>query len=332
MRRDTLARGLRALFVGALLSLPGVAAAGGGVLKVAYDSSDRYGESFTFVADADDGTYVTVNLTVTNIGPGSRTGICRATVLRPGKRAWAPQKRVGANDWSYNPALDQLTMGDCTARVTEKGLTVDAPLDNGRVELEYARQPEPWSPDGSVVENGKDRYRHEVVLAGSPVTMKLRIPVEEGVTLKGGGYVDHSRSTVAPAKVAKRWVRFRALKGPPYAVVLGREGQGGDYAPVYLWENKGDAQLLESFTLNQSGKKDKSTWQAEFTDRDGKPALTLKGTSLLQRSAPVESLGVLSGLVRPMVGSPVTYLLRGVMERPGKAPVDGLMEVTLEGE
>ncbi|NOK12543.1 hypothetical protein [Corallococcus exercitus] len=331
MRRETRARGLRALLVGALLSLPGVAAAGG-VLGLSYNSSDRYGESFTFVADTDDGTYVTVNLTVTNIGPGSRTGICRATVLQPGKPVWSPQKRMGASDWGYDPALDTLTLGECVARATDTGLTVEAPLDNGRVKLEYARKPEAWSPEGSVVENGKDRYRHEVLVAGSPVKVSLRVPLREAVTLKGGGYVDHSRSTVAPAKLAKRWVRFRALKGPPYAVVLGREGQEGDYAPVYVWEDKGDAKLLESFTLTQTGEKAKSTWRAEFTDRDGKPALTLRGTSLLQRSAPVESLGVLGGLVRPVVGSPVTYLLRGVMERPGKAPVEGLMEVSMEGE
>ncbi|RKG61161.1 hypothetical protein D7X30_09810 [Corallococcus sp. AB011P] len=331
MRRDTLARGLRALWVGALLSLPGVAAAGG-VLGLSYDSSDRYGESFSFVADTEDGTYVTVNLTVTNIGPGSRTGICRATVLRPGKAVWSPQTRVGAKEWSYAPTTDTLKLGTCLARASDTGLTVDAPLDNGRVTLEYARKPEPWSTDGSVVEEGKDRYRHEVLVAGSPVKVTLQMPKTEAVTLSGGGYADHSRSTVAPAKLAKRWVRFRAIKGPPYAVVLGREGHGGDYAPVYVWEDKGAAKLLESFTLTQTGAKEKSTWRAELTDRDGKPAVTLKGTSLLQRSAPVESLGVLSGLVRPVVGSPVTYLLRGVMERPGKAPVDGLMEVTLEGE
>ena len=331
MRRDTRARGLRALLVGALLSLPGVAAAGG-VLGLSFDSSDRYGESFTFVADADDGTYVTVNLSVTNIGPGSRTGICRATVLRPGKPAWSPQTRMGAKEWGYTPDTDTLKLGTCTAQATDAGLTVDAALDNGRVTLEYAKKPEPWSPEGSVVENGKDRYRHEVLLGASPVKLTLQVPKSAAVTLAGGGYADHSRSTVAPAKLAKRWVRFRAMKGPQHMVVLAREGQEGDYAPVYVWEGKGAARLLESFTVTQTGTKEKSTWRAELTDRDGKPALTLRGTSLLQRSAPVESLGVLSGLVRPVVGSPVTYLLRGVMERPGKASVEGLMEVSVEGE
>ncbi|NBD10351.1 hypothetical protein [Corallococcus silvisoli] len=330
MRREARARCLGALLLGALLTLPGVAA--GGVLGLSFDASDRYGESFTFVADADDGTYVTVTLSVTNIGPGSRTGICRATVLRPGKPTWAPQSRMGAKDWSYAPATDTLTLGACTARATDEGLSVEVLLDNGRVKLEYARKPSPWSPEGSVVEQGKDRYRHEVLLGASPVKVTLQVPKTEAVTLTGGGYVDHSRSTVAPAKVARRWVRFRALKGPQNAVVLGREGQDGGYAPVYVWEDKGPALLLESFTLTRTGEKEKSTWRAELTDRDGKPALTLRGTTLLQRSAPVESLGMLGGLVRPVVGSPVTYLLRGVMERPGKAPVDGLMEVTLEGE
>ncbi|RKG88717.1 hypothetical protein [Corallococcus terminator] len=331
MRRDSRSRVGRALRLGALLTLlPGVAAAG--ALEVAYNSSDRYGESFTFVADADDGTYVTVNLSVTNIGPGSKTGICRATVLRPGKPVWSPQTRVGGKDWSYDAATDTLKVGTCSARVTEAGLSVEAALDGGKVALEYAKKPEPWSPDGSTIELGKDRYRHEVVLASSPVKVTLQVPKAAEVSLAGGGYADHSRSTIAPAKLAKRWVRFRALKGPQHALVLGREGHEGDYAPVYVWEGKGQAQLLEAFTLARTGEKERSAWRAEFTDREGKPALTVRSKALLQRSAPVESLGVLSGLVKPMVGSPVTYLHRAVLERVGKAPVEGLMEVTLEGE
>ncbi|CAM3801841.1 hypothetical protein G4177_01555 [Corallococcus sp. ZKHCc1 1396] len=331
MRRDSRSRVGRALGLGALLTLlPGVAAAG--ALEVVFNSSDRYGESFTFVADTDDGVYVTVNLSVTNIGPGSRTGICRATVLRPGKPAWAPQTRVGGKEWSYDAATDALKVGTCSAKVTDNGLSVVAPLDGGRVVLEYAKKPEPWSPDGSTIELGKDRYRHEVLVGASPVKVTLQVPKTAEVSLTGGGYVDHSRSTVAPAKLAKRWVRFRALRGTQRAVVLGREGQEGDYGPMYLWEDKGPAQLLESFTLTQTGEKERSVWRAEFTDREGQPTLTLRSRTLLQRSAPVESLGVLSGLVRPMVGSPVTYLHRAVMERAGKAPVEGLMEVTLEGE
>lgn len=329
MRRETRRR-VTGLMLAAALALPGLV--GAGVLEPTFSTNDRYGESFSFIADTDDGGFVLTQLSVTNIGPGSRTGICRATVLRPGKPLWSPQARVGGKEWSYDAATDTLKVGTCSVKATDKGVRVDVALDGGKVVLDYAQKPAPWSPDGSVVELGNDRYRHEVLLGASPVKVTLQVPKASEETLVGGGYADHSRSTIAPAKLAKRWVRFRALRGGQRVVLLAREGLEGDYGPVYLWEDGKAPRLLESFTLGREGTKERSAWKAEFTGDDGRQALALRTTSLLQRSAPVESLGVLGGLVKPMVGSPVTYLHRAVLERAGKAPVEGLMEVTLEGE
>jgi hypothetical protein len=316
----------------AALALPSMGRASA-VLEPAPVSSDSYGESFTFIGDLDDGTFVLVQLSVTNIGPGSRNGICRATVLRPGRSAWTPQARLGGKAWRYDEATATFQMGTCTAHASDSGLRVEAPLENGRVVLEYAAKPAPQSPEGSVVEVGGDRYRHEVLLTATPVKVTLQFPKGDEETLSGGGYADHTRSTIPPAKLARRWVRFRALKGGgQHLVLLAREGQDGEFGPVYVWEAGQQPRFLESFTLNRDGAKERSVWRAEFSGDDGHLALALRSTSLLQRNAPVEQLGMLAGLVRPVVGSPVTYLHRGVLERPGKSPVEGLLEVTLEGE
>jgi hypothetical protein len=294
-------------------------------------SNDNYGESFTFIGDLEDGTFVLVQLSVTNLGPGSRHGICRASVLKPGQRAWSPQKKVGEREWSYDEATSTLRIGACLARSAGGTTLVEAPLDNGRVMLEYAGQMAPRSPEGSEVEVGNARYRHEVTLAFSPLRATVQLPKGVEATYSGGGYADHTRSTIAPAKLAKRWVRFRALRGGERLVLLAREGQDGEFGPVYTWEEGGKPRLLEHFTLTRQGAKERSVWKAEMFS-GGDAALVLRSTSLLQRSAPVEDLGVLGGLVRPVVGSPVTYLHRAVLERAGKEPVAGLMEVTLEGD
>ena len=73
----------------AVLVLPWVAA--GSALEPLPSKNDNYGESFSFTVDLDDGTLITVGFSVTNLGPGSRHGICRATVMRPGRKAWSPQ-------------------------------------------------------------------------------------------------------------------------------------------------------------------------------------------------------------------------------------------------
>ncbi|MBJ6760331.1 hypothetical protein JGU66_06120 [Myxococcaceae bacterium JPH2] len=328
MRRETR---LTSLLLTALLALAGTAARGA-ALEPTFSTNDNYGESFTFIGDLDDGGFVLVQLSMTNIGPGSRTGICRATVLRPGQRAWTPQNRVGGKQWRYDPATATLQVGDCWARSSATGTQVEAPLDGGRVALTYDAPLSPHSPDGSVVEVGSERYRHEVLVATSPVKVTLQVPKSAEETLTGGGYADHTRSTIPPAKLARRWVRFRALRGGQHLVLLAREGQDGEFGPVYFWEEGQAPRRLESFTLNREGSKERSVWRAEFTGDDGHMAMALRSTSILQRNAPVEQLGMLAGLVRPVVGSPVTYLHRGVLEQAGKTPIQGLLEVTLEGE
>ncbi|MFP2925168.1 hypothetical protein ACLESO_08120 [Pyxidicoccus sp. 3LG] len=330
MLRELRLQVLKVVALLALLVLPAVAAAGG-VLEPTPSPSDNYGESFTFIGDLEDGTFALVQLSVTNIGPGSRNGFCRATVLKPGQRAWTPQVKAGSKDWGYDAASNTLRVGPCSARSADGFTRVEAPLDDGRVVLEYAAQVAPRSPEGSDVEVGSARYRHEVTLAFSPLRATVQRPKTSAETLMGGGYADHSRSTIAPAKLAKRWVRFRALRGDERVVMLAREGQDGEFGPVYTWDEGTSPQLLEHFTLSREGEKERSVWKVEVFAGDAEP-LVLRSTSLLQRSAPVESLGVLGGLVRPVVGSPVTYLHRAVLERAGKDPVAGLMEVTLEGD
>ena len=81
--------------------------------------------------------------------------------------------------------------------------------------------------------------------------------------------------------------------------------------------------------LKREGTKKATRWTAEFGDARATP-LRVRSTDFVYRSAPVEELGLLGALVRPSVGSPVTYTHRAVLERAGQPPLTGLMEVTLE--
>jgi hypothetical protein len=316
--------------LGALLApvLASTEASAGPLFKPEPVKSDNYGESFTFSLDMDDGSFLQVQLSVTNIGPGTRTGICRATVKRPAEKPWAPQVRVGEKEWKYDAAARALSMGPCSMKVTDAGVRVEAPLDKGLVRFELPVKPEPRSPPGSEVVVGDGRYRHEVLVPFSAVEVTLQKPGSEPELLDGGAYGDHTRSTVPPAKLARRWLRFRALRGDSRLVLLAREGQDGRFGPVYVWQEGSEPRTYERFKLNRTGTKLKTAWEASLEGEGG--ALTVRSTALLLRSAPVEDLGMFAGLVRPVVGSPVTYVLRAVLERPGQQPLDGLMEVSLD--
>jgi hypothetical protein len=321
-------RSARLGLLGALLA-PLVASAGA-LFQPQPSTDDNYGESYTFTTDLDDGTFILVQLSVTNLGPGSRHGICRATVKRPAEKAWTPQERVGDKEWRYEAAEGVLRVGPCSVRATETGTRVEAPLEKGLVRLDFASRPEPQSPEGSEVPVGKARYRHEVLVPFSDVEVLLKRPgTQEPELLEGGGYGDHTRSTVAPAKLAKHWLRFRALRGQERVLVLAREGLDGRFGPVYVWRRGQEPRMYERFELVRRGKKARTSWEASLGAVEG-VALKVRSTGLLHRHAPVEDLGLLGGLVRPVVGSPVTYVLRAALERPGQEPLEGLMEVSLD--
>ncbi len=314
----------------AVLLLPWAAGAGA-ALEPLPSSNDNYGESFSFTVDLDDGTLITVGLSVTNLGPGSRHGVCRATVMRPGRKPWAPQVKVDSDEWSYDKATNTLRMGPCTLH-SGTGTHISVPLGDGLVNVSFAHAVAPQEPPGSSVIVGNARYRHEVLLPFSPVKVSLKLPGSETmVELSGGGYGDHSHSTVEPAKLARRWVRFRALRGESNLLLLGREGFDGGFGPVYMWASGGTPQVLQRFDLRRTDEdptNKKAAWQAELYSGEG--ALTLRSTSLLLRNAPVQDLGMLGSLVKSVVGSPVTYVMRAVLERPGQPALPGVMEVTLD--
>ncbi|HEX8704434.1 MAG TPA: hypothetical protein VF815_36720 [Myxococcaceae bacterium] len=314
----------------AVLLLPWAAGAGP-ALEPLPSSNDNYGESFSFTVDLDDGTLITVGFSVTNLGPGSRHGICRTTVMRPGRKAWSPQVKVGSDEWSYDKATNTLKMGPCTLH-SGTGTHISVPLGDGLVNLAFEQAIAPQAPPGSEVVVGNARYRHEVLLPFSPVKASLKLPGSETMLeLKGGGYGDHSHSTVEPAKLARRWVRFRALRGESNLLLLGREGYDGGFGPVYLWASGGVPQVLPRFDLRRTDAdttNKTASWLAELDSGEG--PMTLRSTSLLMRNAPVQDLGMLGRLVKSVVGSPVTYVMRAVLERPGQPALPGVMEVTLD--
>ncbi len=312
----------------AVLALPWVAGAGS-VLEPLPSVSDNYGESFTFMVDVEDGTFVFAQFSVTNLGPGSRHGICRATVVRPGRKPWAPQVKVDSDEWRFDKASNTLKMGPCTLHAGS-GTHISIPLDDGLVNIDFAEPPVKLEPPRSSVIVGNARYRHEVLVPFSAVKVSLKLPGSgQLLELNGGGYGDHSHSTVAPAKLARRWVRFRALRGDTNLLLLAREGHDGGFGPIYLWPAGEEPRELQSFDLRRmEGGKKTAGWEADLSGEEG--TMRVRATSLLLRNAPVQDLGVLGRLVKPVVGSPVTYVMRAVLERPGQPALPGLMEVTLD--
>lgn len=325
---------LRAAAIAFLLFAWMAGAAEGRVLEPVPEPTETWSESFTFLADAEDGSYVWIQLSFTNLGPGTGNGSCRVLVSRPDAPAFTASSRGGRGDWRYVGAYARyperlvVARGRCTAQGGEYP-RVRATLDGRAVEIRFAQPFLPLAPPGAAITLDSGRYSSEVLSPFGAVEVALSGQGwGEGGSperLRGGGFADHSRSTVTPPQLAARWVRFRALRATPRTHLLGREAPDGTFGPVYAWEEGQEPRSLVRFALERTGTNTATSWRADVPG-----AGVLRTTSLLHRSAPVQELGALGVLVRPIVGSPVTYTYRAVLERRDGHPLPGVMEVSLE--
>lgn len=305
--------------------------AGAGDLRPGLLRRATYGESFTFIADLDDGGYVQLTLSVTNLGPGGTKGLCRGLVVPAQGAPWRASDRFARDAIAYDEGPpERLAVGPCRVTVRDDATGVEVPLEDGHVHLELAARPARRAGREATVAVGEDRYRTEVLLYRVPARAEIALPGRPRQTAPGAGYADHSRGTIAPRELAARWVRFRALRGPTALLVLGREGHDGRFGP--LWACRGEERCGggDAFRVERSAGARAPAFRVEV-DGAGAP-LELRSGALLYRDAPVEDLGVLGKLVAPFTGSPVTYVFRG-RARDGDGPeVDGILEVELAGE
>jgi hypothetical protein len=311
------------------LALPDGAQAG--PLRPLFSRRPSYGESFTFVADLEDRTYVHLTLSLTNLGPGSMKGICHAVVVSGDGAVWRASTRVGRDELSFTDGPpEKVSIGRCSAWDSDEATGVDVQLDEGTVKLAFAGRLLRRSPREAIATVGDDRYQSEVLAYRMPVTATLALKGRPARSGAGLGYIDHSRSTVQPKDLAKRWVRFRGLRGDRGLLVLGREAQDGRMAPLWACRDVDTCRDLRTFSVARTGPEKAPAFTVELKG-DGPPIKIASG-SLLIREAPVEDLGLLGKMVAPFTGSPVTYTYRAQALEEGSAPTDGILEVEVAGE
>jgi hypothetical protein len=289
-----------------------------------------YGESFTFLADLDDGSYVHLQLSLTNLGPGSTKGICRGLLVPRQGGPWKASARFGREAVTWvDGAGERLSVGTCSAWASSTASGVEINLERATVRLTFAERMRLVSPRDAPLAVGEERYQSEVLLYRAPVIASIALPGQPPREVSGAGYLDHSRSTVSPKDLASRWIRFRALRGDRGLLLLGREGKDGRFAPLWACPNSTPCRTYGSFRVQREGTGKDSAFRIDVAD--GEP-LRLSSGRLLYRDAPIEELGVIGKLVTPFTGSPVTYVYRGTAKMGEGRPVEGVLEVELAGE
>jgi len=287
---------------------------------------ETWTETLTVIADLTDGSYVQLQLAVTNLGPGSGHGVCRALVSRATSEPWTASQKHDRWRHATSPA-QALTIGSCRATVAER-LTMAARVGGAQLRVELAGAiGEAAPPDGRVRAAGRF-YDYRVLVPWGPARVSLQLPGEGRRTLSGHGHADRSRSTALPSDLARRWVRLRVLGPPEPTLILARFPAGGDRAVGWAWTTGQAAPVrLLGLDLERSGgTESRPTWRVRA--RTAKRAWRFASEGLLFRHAPVEELGLLGSVVGAWVGSPVTFTHRARLRHPA-GDLQGLLEVTV---
>jgi hypothetical protein len=310
---------------------PAVAVAVAGPLSLDPPHGGSYGESYTFIADLEDGGYVQATLGLTNVGPGGVKGLCRVVVVAPGQAVISTGVRVGSGAWHADGT--RLAIGPCQARVEGSETVVEAALPDLAIRLAFAAAAAPGAAPGAEATVGADRYQTEVLLYRVPAGLHLvptQGPARSGT---GAGYVDHTRTTVPPRALATRWVRFRSLRAERPMLLLLREGLDGALGPAQVCSGVGDCRAITGASVQRGAPSPGGLFFAIRLDA-GEPThpLTIRSGPLLHRDAPVEELGLLRHVAALFFGSPVTYLFRATADDGNGGGVEGLLEVELRDE
>jgi hypothetical protein len=283
-----------------------------------------YAEQVGLVVDLADGAYLAMQFGVSNVGPGDGKGVCRFTLVDRSGAVVQGERIVERHQWRYDAASQTLHMGACKA-TSDGALVMRAELAEGTIEARLASVPKRTRVMATT--SGSDFYELDTLVLWSDAVVEIAIG-DEKRTVKGRGYADHSRSKILPNKLAKQWLRFRGLDSADPRVLVVRIPPSG---PVDGWHHAGSFGR-STVTRAQLQKAEKGGWRALVEGDRGQWRLTT--TTLLDRFAPVEERGpVLGSVIGALVGNPVTYTFRGVLEERGtKRRIHGIVEVTLTNE
>jgi hypothetical protein len=302
--------------------LPSAPAAAAGPLELNPTDDETYTEQIIAIADLEDGSYAKVRFGVSNVGPDDGKGACEVFVIEKSGAKWRDETIVDRAGWKYDAAGGTLKVGPCTATAGD-ALVLTAPLAEGTVEIRLKARPSRSRALAARV--GSDFWELDLLVPWAPATVRIERGGQSR-TVAGFGYADHPRSKILPGTLAQRWLRFRGLNGSDPRLVLVRFPKKGE--PEGWHKSTAGTAPLDRVMLVP----DKGGWKARF--KGGKGEWRITSTALLHRSAPIEERGALLGsLIGAVVGNPVTYTYRAVLEERGSAAkVTGLLEITLSDE
>jgi hypothetical protein len=293
-----------------------------------------YTEIYTMITENDNGTFIQVQFTFTNLGIHNKNAACKVLVLNPSQKPWKVNEKFNQKQWSYvdkpNPLL---SIGVNTLTVLHDKVNLEATVGDIQLTVSLigsASLIKPPNADSPKNTSGKF-YDFEILVPWTNMTGTLTLPDGLKQNIHGYGLLERARSVGTSRDICRGWVTFRGHEGqfffmvnfrlPPQkkAAVLGWIWETGDTKPVVA---KGVIIKKGSSIING---KVTETQIISVTD----PSFTIIGNKNMYRYSFVDELGTFTGyIVKNIVGKPVTtYYDASIQFKNGRPIMRGVLEL-----
>ena len=306
------------LIVLLILSLGVARAAHAGVFEPQPLSDEAYGESFTAIADLNDGTYVLLQYVFTNAGFGDGKAACRGLVVGAGKSGQNSAARFDRDEWSYTAQGNRLAVGSCELSSQGGKTRFKVKTKELSIDLTLGASPRRVRPPKHRVKVDSDAfYESEVLIPWAEASAVVNSKSASG-TLKGMGYLDHTRSNTRLPKIASRWLRFRGFKGTKRLLLEIRYDPKGRATGWQWLEGTPKPAALSLTGLKLNAKRDAVSLNSAVG--------TLTTSSVIYRYRPAKEWGMLGRLAKPWVGDPETRTFRASLTLSDGQTIQGILE------
>ena len=292
------------------------------ILSPQFSSEEQFAETFTIVADNDDGSFLLFQILFTNLGFGDGGGGCRLMYVPKDGKGINQKEQFSKSEWKYHDNQRLLEAGPCSiqqggdvrfsGKVTDLNIEMimDGPLTKKPI------------PNQSTLPPGD--FFEANILAPTQSIKGTIVSKGKAISISGMSYMEHNRSNVFVKDLGNVWIRYRGFHGMEqmlFQVNTDKKGgvvawkmESGQSAPVPYREQISIDQVSSSSVSVVIG--DESKIEIESTDK-------------IYVFQPTDDYGVIGNIAKGVVGTPTTTTYSAKATKNGETISTGILEVSV---
>lgn len=283
--------------------------------------SSYYTEQWSLSFWATDGTYLHAQFISTNLGLGHQSAVKFETTAADGTRFSKKEK----TDEHYEPEGQTYTLRFGKNSLKAEGGRVALHLELGgrTLTLDSRTQSADFKPGAPLVSLKGGSYDIRIISPQSTFSGRLRGEGRE-TALHGTGMIDHSWTTLAPQKLAKRWFKIKVVDADLTCLLTGlatpESKQDIDVAWIWLKTATGapffSRQVRVRFEDSEPDQGNKAHYplpgliRIEASAAERLLSIELRPEKMLRRKDILSDLGVFERMIVGAVSRPMDYTYR----------------------